>query len=235
MDQNPAYNALREGGGDTHMVELYDLAGAGDLRFSPYCFRAKAVLAYKGIPYRTIPVRFTEKDKIAFSGQDRVPVIRDGDAVRHDSWTIAGYLEQKQPAPSIFPGPGLKEACRFFNLYVDRTVHGALFPVVVWDIFTHIEAVDRDYFRRTREERLGATLETVASRRDQYRAQMRATLADLEAAVSGQQYFFGLLTYADLCLLGTLSWVRAVSEEPVLDPFPALRQWWERLREQIRL
>jgi glutathione S-transferase len=41
----------------------------------------------------TIPCRFNEKNAIAFSGQDRVPVLRDGDQVVSDSWTIAIYLE----------------------------------------------------------------------------------------------------------------------------------------------
>ena len=58
-------------------MELYDLVGVNDLRFSPFCWRTKAALAYKKIPYTTVPVRFTDKDKLAFSGQDRVPVIKD--------------------------------------------------------------------------------------------------------------------------------------------------------------
>ena len=41
------------------MLTLYDLCGADDLRFSPYCFRAKLALAVKGVAYETIPVPFT--------------------------------------------------------------------------------------------------------------------------------------------------------------------------------
>ncbi|HEU5091240.1 MAG TPA: glutathione S-transferase N-terminal domain-containing protein, partial [Nitrospira sp.] len=104
------------------MIELYDLVGANNLRFSPFCWRTKAVMAYKKIPYTTVPIRFSDKDKLAFSGQDRVPVIKDNGKVVSDSWTIAEYLEDTYPDAKIFPGLGLKEACRFFNLYVDRTV-----------------------------------------------------------------------------------------------------------------
>lgn len=95
------------------MIELYDLVGDNDLRFSPFCWRAKAVMAYKKIPYTTVPIRFCDKDKLAFSGQDRVPVIKDGSTIVSDSWFIAEYFEQLQPEPRLFPGPGLKEACRF--------------------------------------------------------------------------------------------------------------------------
>ena len=36
-------------------------------------------LAHKGLAVETIPWRFTDKAALAFSGQERVPVIRDGD------------------------------------------------------------------------------------------------------------------------------------------------------------
>jgi Glutathione S-transferase, N-terminal domain len=53
-------------------LQLYDLAGAEpERRFSPYCWRIKMVLAHKGLPFDTIPWRFTDKDAIAFSGQGR--------------------------------------------------------------------------------------------------------------------------------------------------------------------
>jgi len=215
------------------MIELYDLVGANDLRFSPFCWRTKAVLAYKQIPYMTVPIRFSDKDKLAFSDQDRVPVIKDNRAVVYDSWIIAEYFESKQPEPRLFPGLGLKEACRFFNLYVDRTVHTALFPVVVTDIFTHVDPADRDYFRKSREERLGMTLETAVAKRPEFRAKMRAVLGDLNLTIAGQDYFFGTLTYADFCLFGTFKWITTVSNEPFLITTPALRVWWERMQTRL--
>jgi hypothetical protein len=71
-------------------IEMHDLAGADPaLRFSPYCWRTRLALAHKGMAVQTIAWRFTEKDALAFSGQGRVPVIRDGDRVVYDSWAIA--------------------------------------------------------------------------------------------------------------------------------------------------
>ena len=215
------------------MIELYDLCGANDLRFSPFCWRTKAVLTYKKLPFSTVPVRFTEKHKIAFSGQERVPVIKDNGTVVYDSWTIAKYLEGKHPDPKIFPGLGLKEACRFFNLYVDRTVHPALILIVLNDIFAKIEPGDREYFRADREKRFGMTLEALAAKRDENRPRLRAVLADLDATISGQDYFFGTLTYADFCLFGTFKWVTTVSEEPFFDSVLALRAWWKRMGDQL--
>jgi glutathione S-transferase len=215
------------------MIELYDLVGANDLRLSPFCWRTKGVLAYKKVPYTTVPIRFCDKDKLVFSGQDRVPVIKDNGTVVYDSWTIAEYLENKQPEPKVFPGLGHKEACRFFNLYVNNTVHPAFFPVVVTDIFAKIEPVDRQYFRTSREQRLGMTLEEIGAKRAEYRPKMQAVLADLEATLAGQDFFYGDFSYADLCLFGTFKWVAAVSNEPLFDSTPGLRAWWGRVREKL--
>jgi glutathione S-transferase len=116
---------------------------------------------------------------------------------------------------------------------VDRTVHGALFPLVVNDIFANIEPVDREYFRTSREQRLGMTLEEVAAKKEENRPQLRAVLADLDATLAGQDYFFGQLTYTDFCLFGSFKWVTTISKEPLFDHAPALRAWWERMQERL--
>ena len=78
-------------------ITLYDLVGTDDRRMSPFCWRAKLALAHKGLDFETIPLKFTEKNKLAFSGQEQVPVLVDGDQTVFDSWTIACYLEDKHP------------------------------------------------------------------------------------------------------------------------------------------
>ena len=81
-----------------HAIRLWELAGAEDGRvFSPYCWRTRMALAHKGLAVESVPWRFTEKDAIAFSGQDRVPVMMDGDREVHDSWAIALYLDETYP------------------------------------------------------------------------------------------------------------------------------------------
>ncbi len=85
-------------------ITMYDLAGVeADRRFSPFCWRAKMALAHKGLAVETVPWRFTEKDKLPQPNAGRVPVIRDGDRVVHDSTAIADYLEERYPdRPSLF-------------------------------------------------------------------------------------------------------------------------------------
>ena len=88
-------------------IQLYELAGKDDRRFSPYCWRARMALEHKGLDYETVPVRFTDKDLIAFSGQERIPVVRDGDNVVSDSWDIAEYLERQYPDKASLFGGGV--------------------------------------------------------------------------------------------------------------------------------
>ena len=65
----------------------------------------RMALAHKNLTVETIPWHFTDKAAIAHSGQERVPVIEDGDRVVADSWAIANYLEDTYPErPSLFGG-----------------------------------------------------------------------------------------------------------------------------------
>ena len=148
-------------------IILYDLAGADpDLRFSPYCWRTRMALAHKGLPVETVPWRFTEKDAIAFSGQGRVPVIRDGDTVVSDSWAIAEYLEEHYPTPTLFGGTMGRAHARFINAWADGVLAGAIARLIVRDILDVIDPRDRDYFRSSREARFGVTLEAVQADRE---------------------------------------------------------------------
>src|SRR5215469_14553619 len=107
-------------------IVLYDLAGADpDLRFSPYCWRTRFALAHKGLPVETVPWRFMEREAIAFSNQARVPVIRDGERIVFDSWTIAGYLEETYPALSLF-GNGGQAHAQFINAWADSVLVSAI-------------------------------------------------------------------------------------------------------------
>ena len=122
---------------------------------------------HKGLPFDTIPWRFTDKDAIAFSGQGRVPVLVDGEHVVFDSWTIATYLEDAYAdRPSLFRGEGGRAVTRFVNAWADGVLVGGILRLIVTDILAHLDKKDRTYFRETREKRFGVTLETVTADRE---------------------------------------------------------------------
>ena len=143
-------------------ITLYELCGRDDRRFSPYCWRTRLALAHKGLDYDTVPVGFSEKDKIAFSGQERVPVIRDGETVVSDSWAIAEHLEDAYPdRPSLFGGPAAQAMTHFFNGWCDAAINAGIIGLVVKDVYDNVADFDREYFIMTREKRFGASLESI--------------------------------------------------------------------------
>ncbi len=216
------------------MLTLYDLAGAeADRRFSPYCWRAKMALAHKGLAVETIPWRFTEKDAIAFSNQGRVPVLVDGERWVNDSWAIAEYLDNAYPdRPSLFGGPAGKALMRFHANWSDGFLHPGMLKLVVLDIFNHLDPKDRDYFRKSREERLGKTLEEVVADRDQGVVAFRNGLLPLRLTLKVQKFLGGdQPLYADYAVFGGFQWCRCVSDFKLLAPDDPIYAWRQRMLE----
>src|SRR6185437_13529988 len=173
-------------------IVMHDLAGANPaLRFSPYCWRIKYALAHKGLAVQTVPWRFTDKAAIAFSGQERVPVIRDGETVVSDSWAIAEYLEDTYPdRPSLFGGAHGRAHARFVNAWADGLMLGGIARLIVRDLLDVVAPEDRDYFRASREQRFGMTLEDVQQGRETRVADFRASLVPVRL-VLGRQLWLG--------------------------------------------
>jgi glutathione S-transferase len=213
-------------------IILYDLAGADPaLRFSPYCWRTRFALAHKGLPVETVPWRFTEREAIAFSGQARVPVIRDEERVVFDSWTIAGYLEETYPTPSLF-GSGGRAHALFINAWADSVLLGAIARFIVRDLLDVIDEKDRDYFRSSREQRFGMTLEAVQDGRSDRVAAFREVLLPLRLVLRRQAWFGGEApSYADHILAGTLMWPRCASRFELLDSQDPVASWLDRVMD----
>ena len=82
-------------------IALYDLAGQGDRRFSPYCWRIRMSLAHKGLDYETRPTGFSKIASICGGGYKTVPVIDDGGKVMSESFDIA-----RRPSRDALPFRG---------------------------------------------------------------------------------------------------------------------------------
>ncbi len=210
---------------------MHDLAGAdGDLRFSPYCWRTRFALAHKGLPVETIPWRFTDKSALAFSGQDRVPVIQDGARVVADSWAIAAYLEDQYPTPTLFGGPGGLAHARFINAWADSLILPAIARLIVRDLLDVVAPRDADYFRQSREARFGMTLEQVQMRREERLPAFRDLLVPVRLVLRAQPWLGGPApSYADFILGGTLMWPRCASRFELLEKTDPVTAWLDRL------
>ncbi|MCB2054251.1 MAG: glutathione S-transferase N-terminal domain-containing protein [Geminicoccaceae bacterium] len=212
---------------------LYELAGADAARrFSPYAWRSRRALVHKGLAFDTEPVRFTEKEKIAFSGQKRVPVLVDGARVVPDSWAIARHLDDTYAdRPPLMEGVQARALTFTLAQWVQRVVHPALLPVILMDIFAVISDEDRNYFRQSRERAFGRPLEAV-HRGEAGLPAFRESLAPARATLESQPFLAGETpAYADHVLAGAIDWGCNVTSLTLLAADDPVRHWYDRLPE----
>jgi len=212
--------------------KLFELCGTETERvFSPYCWRTRMALAHKDLQAETIPWRFTEKDAIAPHQSDKVPVFIDGEISVADSWAIANYLEDTYPdRPSLFGGEGGRAMGRILNWWGDTVVLMGVFPMIASDIHGHLRPVDQAYFRKTREARLGKTLEEAAASRDTAVEGFRNALTPMRLTLKTQPYLGGASpNYADYIMFGTFQWARATSPFRLLKEDDPVYAWREKL------
>ena len=213
-------------------ITLYDLAGAeAERRFSPFCWRTKMALAHKGIEVETVPWRFTEKDKLPQPNGGRVPVIVDGGQVVHDSSTIADHLETRySDRPSLFGSEAARALTRFVQNWTETVLQPGLVGFVVLDICRHAAPQDQAYFRQSREERFGRTLEEVVKDRGARLPAFRESLTPLRRTVERQKFLTGEApAYADYIVFGAFQWARAISDFELLAADDPVAAWRGRL------
>ena len=216
--------------------KLFELCGTETERvFSPFCWRTRMALAHKDIKAETIPWRFSEKDAIAPHQSDKVPVFIDGETSVADSWAIANYLEDTYPdRPSLFGGEGGRAMGRMLNWWGDTVVLGGIFPMIAADIHGHLRPADQAYFRKTREARLGKTLEQAAANRDEAVETFRHSLMPMRLTLKTQSYLGGAApNYADYIAFGPFQWARAISPFRLLKEDDPIYAWRERLLDAL--
>ncbi|MBV8055025.1 MAG: glutathione S-transferase family protein [Deltaproteobacteria bacterium] len=213
-------------------IKMYDLAGAEpSRRFSPYCWRIKLSLKHKGLDFDTIPWCLTEKSAIAPYNSERVPVLIDDGRGIADSWTIANYLEDTyRDRLALFGSKQERALARFYNQWTDVTLHVAIFPIIVADILSHLDMRDRDYFRTSREARLGTPLEALTTRRESYLSTLQQVLEPLRQTLAAQPYLAGdTPRYADFIVFGAFQWARSISNVRLLQASDPIDSWRQRL------
>ena len=130
------------------MLELWELGGRDDCRFSTFSWRTRLALHHKGLAFTVHPVSVSDKAAIAFSGQDKVPILKHGDRVIFNSWSIALYLEQEFPErPSLFGGPVGETLTHVFNVWTDRELIPALIPYFMRDVLDCVNEADARHLR----------------------------------------------------------------------------------------
>jgi glutathione S-transferase len=211
-------------------VVLYDLVGREDRRFSPHCWRTRMALAHKGLECEARPTRFTDIGRIGDGQVKTVPAIEDGGRLIGDSWAIARYLEATYPErPSLFGGAGGEAVTRFVQNWCVAVLHAGLIGMVVSDIHEHLVPEDQAYFRTSREQRFGRTLEEVQAGREARVEGFRKSLQPVRMTLKDAPFLGGAQPlYADYLVFGAFQWARVISPFRVLEPDDPVSAWFER-------
>tara|TARA_Y100000739_G_C20475681_1_gene403492 strand:+ start:29 stop:718 length:690 start_codon:yes stop_codon:yes gene_type:complete len=212
-------------------IKVYDLCGADDRRFSPFCWRIRMALAHKGLEAKFEPMRFTEKDKIAFAHSKTVPVLVDGNVAMNESWDIADYLEETYPdKPSLFGGEASRAVTGFINAWTNSTLHPALIMCVLADIYDRIDPMDVHYFRESREKRFGKTLEEIRGGQTAALEQCNQALTPLRTILKSEEWIAGdAPAYADYLIFAAFQWCRIMSPAEIIKTGDPIFEWRERM------
>lgn len=213
------------------MLELWELGGRRDCRFSTFSWRTRLALHHKGLAFVLHPVAVSDKAAIAFSGQGKVPILKHDDHVVTDSWVIACYLERAFPdAPSLFGGPVGELLTHFFNLWADGELVPAIVPYLMRDVLDCVEEADARHLRSQIEAFFKKSLEQLAGERGKALEQVRRRLQPVRKALEQRRFLGGdAPAYADHILFGVLQWARVVSTATLLEADDAVAAWFERV------
>ena len=214
-------------------MKFYDLSGSNRRRFSPFGWRVRMALAHKGLEQdaEVQLVKFSDKQKLEFSGQSLVPVIVDGSTVVSDSWAIARHLEEAYPdTPSLFGSPAGEAAAQFVATWVDSQIHPLVARCVVADILGVIDAEDHAYFRRSREERFGMALEDIVANREETKKKLKMAFYPVRKTVEERPFLGGeTASFSDYAVFGAFMWARVVSPFKIIDSNDPVYAWRERM------
>lgn len=215
-------------------IRLYDLTVRDDRRPSPFCWRIKYALAHKGLPFEAVPVALTDIPTLCGGGHKTVPIIEDGGKSVSDSWAIADYLDEAYPdRPRLFGSRAERELCRFVEASLFLSAGTDLLRIYMKDVHDLVLEKDRDYFRKTREARLGCTFEEAYAGREARLDAARAGFESLRLTLQGGGPFLSgeRPGYADYIVGGFLLWIGSVATVPLLRADDPLLAWFERVQD----
>ncbi|MFL5289861.1 MAG: glutathione S-transferase N-terminal domain-containing protein, partial [Rhodopila sp.] len=172
---------------------FHERVGLDGRRISPFSWRIRYAFAHKGLEPEVIPTWFADVQRIRdLSGQHFTPVIEHDGTVVHETWRIACHLEDHFPGmPSLFGGVAGRGTARFVNIWSDTVFAPTLRPQFYADFINVIDPADRAYFRKTREQQLGITLEEHCADRDVRLPEVAAALAPLQRTLAEQPFLAG--------------------------------------------
>ena len=218
-------------------MKLYEIHTADpDVSFSPYVWRAIMCLHHKGLSFEREGLNFLAIADTLKTEAKTVPALEDNGEQIGDSFEIAKYLERTYPDNPLFSAGQLDEGSAAYdalvkqNAWAGRTVALGIFRLLVLDIHNSLDVENQAYFRKTREKRIGMTLEEMHAGRDGILAQVRQSFDPLRETLQNSDYLCGASPmWYDHAVFGKFQWARICSAYSVLDEDDMLHGWIGRM------
>ncbi|HVJ65172.1 MAG TPA: glutathione S-transferase N-terminal domain-containing protein [Bdellovibrionota bacterium] len=208
----------------------------------PFCWKVRAMLAYKGVDYETIEVHPLNKKEIAFSNSYRkVPIYIDGKNRQvNDSTPIMRHIDNEFPAKPVFQRDvAIKEQedkwLKWSESYV-KSVPPLIYDTLgnalkAFDYITH--ETKFSWYQRAVIKYSGALVMKMVAKKSQEKQQIENPRAHFEGLLGawseglGGKKFMGGETPngADISVFGITMSLRGLPAAQLLDTNPGFRQW----------
>ena len=217
-------------------IFLYDLCGKNNIRFSPACWNVKLSLIHNNIDFDTIPIRFTEKKKIGFSNQTLVPIIKYNEEIIFDSWNIFIWLNDNIKKIKLIPNEQTRVFSNFLYLWTSKSLLPLIFKLIANDIPKILDEKDKQYFIKTREDKIKKPLKSLLTNKEKTKKQLFQSLITFEKILVDNQFFNGNnLGLPDYIFFGNFMWAEKCSSENLFENLPNIHKWYLNVKKLNRL
>ncbi len=218
------------------MLTLYELSGKNNLRFSPPCWVVKICLIHKQINFETEPVKFSEKHKIEFSGQQLVPILKHQNGFVCDSWKIINWLDENYNKKKFFLNFSSRNFSNFLYLWTSRQLLPILFKIIAHEIPNVLEGDDLDYFIRTRENRINGPITKFTPKISENIKKFRKLISPIRKIIEIDGFISGKQPgVEDYIFFGNFRWVYSCSSCDLLEINDPIYTWYKNILKLTNL
>ena len=202
---------------------------------SPFAEKIRLIFGFKGLHWSSvlIPNVMPKPDVVALTGGYRkTPVLQIGADIYCDTALIADIIEERAPQPTLYPG-GLAGASRILAQWADSTLFWTAIPYTMQPAgLAHMfEGTPPETVKAFGDDRMIFRANIPRMRPGDAIGAFALYLDRLEQTLGAQNFFFGsAATIADFSIFHCLWFVtRGGPVAKVLESYPALRSWRERI------
>ncbi|MDC0093207.1 glutathione S-transferase N-terminal domain-containing protein [Alphaproteobacteria bacterium] len=218
------------------MITLYELAGKNGVRFSPPCWNVKLCLLYKDIDFKTIAIGLSEKNKISFSNQKLLPIIKHQEGFVTDSWNIINWLDNKFDGPKLFVNETSKNFSYFLYLWTSRQLLPILFKIIAHEIPNILEDDDLKHYLISREKLIQGPITKFKPIIPSTIKKFRKLIDPMRLLIKKNGFISGINPgIEDFIFFGNFKWVYSCSSCTLLEKDDEIYEWYRKINEVFNI